>query len=105
MAYSVPPAEIQQAVQRLSGVLVDRLEQRGLLERERSTEDKREVLLRLTAAGDELLQRLSLAHRQHLAEVGPEMVAALGAILAGRDWDSWPSGEPDDRAWLETRAL
>lgn len=27
MAYSVPPAEIQQAVQRLSGVLVDRLEQ------------------------------------------------------------------------------
>lgn len=73
--------------------LVDKLEARGLVRRERSTEDKREVLLRLTSAGSELLQELSRQHRQHLQTVGPEMVAALGAILGGRGWDA-PGDEP-----------
>jgi DNA-binding MarR family transcriptional regulator len=68
--------------------LVDKLEERDLVRRERSTEDKREVLLRLTSAGSELLQELSRQHRQHLQTVGPEMVAALGAILGGRGWDA-----------------
>lgn len=70
--------------------LVDRLEERGLLRRERSTTDKREVMLRLTGAGSELLQKLSREHRAHLRRVGPEMVAALGSILDGRGWDSRP---------------
>lgn len=74
--------------------LVDRLEERGLLRRERSLEDKREVLLRLTPPGSELLQRLSREHRAHLQEVGLEMVTALGAILDGRGWDSRPGREP-----------
>jgi DNA-binding MarR family transcriptional regulator len=68
--------------------LVDRLEQRGLLRRERSREDKREVLLRLTDAGSELLQALSRQHRAHLRQVGPEMVAALASILGDRGWNS-----------------
>lgn len=68
--------------------LVDKLQGRGLLRRERSTEDKREVLLHLTSAGSELLQELSRQHRQHLQSVGPEMLAALGAILGGRGWDA-----------------
>lgn len=61
--------------------LVDKLEERGLVCRERSTEDKREVLVRLTAAGAELLQELSLLHRGHLQNVGPSMLSALGVIL------------------------
>jgi DNA-binding MarR family transcriptional regulator len=68
--------------------LVDKLEQRGLVERERSTEDKRKVLVRLTGAGTELLQQLSRLHRAQLQTVGPEMVAALSAILGDQGWDA-----------------
>ena len=64
--------------------LVDRLEDRGLLARERSTLDRREVLLRLTDAGAELLAQLSALHRAQLQTVGPEMLAALQTIAAGR---------------------
>ncbi len=68
--------------------LVDKVEQRGWARRERSLEDKREVLVRLTETGDELLQQLSRRHRDQLRNVGPEMLAALGAILDGRGWDA-----------------
>ncbi|HEY2732710.1 MAG TPA: MarR family winged helix-turn-helix transcriptional regulator [Polyangiales bacterium] len=62
--------------------LVDKLEQRGLLERRRGTRDRREVLLRLTLRGGALLRRLSTIHREQLRTVGPAMVNALGATLA-----------------------
>ncbi len=61
--------------------LVDKLEARGLMLRERSSTDRREVLLRLTPAGQALLQRLSALHRAQLRGVGPTMVAALSTIL------------------------
>jgi DNA-binding MarR family transcriptional regulator len=64
--------------------LVDRLEDRGLLARERGTLDRREVLLRLTDSGAELLQRLSALHREQLQTAGPEMLTALQTIAAGR---------------------
>ena len=66
--------------------LVDKLEERALVRRERSTEDKREVLVRLAPSGAELLQKLSRQHRDHLASVGPEMLAALASILDARGW-------------------
>ncbi|HYP90737.1 MAG TPA: MarR family transcriptional regulator [Polyangiaceae bacterium] len=66
--------------------LVDKLEERGLARRERSTEDKREVLVRLTEPGGQLLQHLSRLHRAQLQSVGPEMLAALGSILGGQGW-------------------
>jgi DNA-binding MarR family transcriptional regulator len=61
--------------------LVDKLQERGLVERTRGTEDRREVLLRLTLSGSALLRRLSTIHREQLRTVGPEMVSALGATL------------------------
>jgi DNA-binding MarR family transcriptional regulator len=61
--------------------LVDKLERRGLLVRERSTRDRREVLLRLTPAGVAILRRLSALHRKQLRTVAPGMVAALQSIL------------------------
>ncbi len=61
--------------------LVDKLEARGMLERERSEDDRREVLLRLTSAGRATLRKLSEMHRAQLQSVGPSMVSALGAIL------------------------
>jgi DNA-binding MarR family transcriptional regulator len=70
--------------------LVDKLCERGLVRRERSAADKREVLVRLTEPGADLLQQLSRLHRQHLQNVGPEMVATLAAILGDRGWDAAP---------------
>lgn len=64
--------------------LVDKLEACGLLLRERSTEDRREVLLHLTTDGEALLRRLSELHKNQLRDVGPTLVAALSAILDGR---------------------
>ena len=61
--------------------LVDKLEGAGLLRRERSVEDRRQVLLRLTPRGAGLLRALSELHRAQLEQVGPHLVAALGAIL------------------------
>lgn len=64
--------------------LVDKLEARGLLERRRSAVDRREVLLHLTAEGQEVLRGLSALHRQQLRTVGPELLSALQAISAGQ---------------------
>jgi DNA-binding MarR family transcriptional regulator len=61
--------------------LVDKLEGHGLLQRERATSDKREVLLRLTPEGEAILRRLSTLHQQQLVVVGPAMVSALSAIV------------------------
>jgi DNA-binding MarR family transcriptional regulator len=64
--------------------LVDKLEQRGLLLRERGSRDRREVLLRVTPQGDAVLRKLSALHRQQLRDVGPAMALALQAILGPR---------------------
>lgn len=61
--------------------LVDKLEERGFLQRERGSEDKREVLLKVTQDGEALLRKLSSTHREQLAVVGPSMVSALQAVL------------------------
>jgi DNA-binding MarR family transcriptional regulator len=60
--------------------LVDRLQTLGLLTREPSPDDARQVLLRLTAKGERILHRLSLTHHKELEETGPMLVAALRAI-------------------------
>jgi DNA-binding MarR family transcriptional regulator len=61
--------------------LVDKLEVAGLIERKRSQQDRREVLLRLTLPGVELLRKLSILHREKLRNSGAEMLAALGVVL------------------------
>src|SRR5690348_5936422 len=61
--------------------LVDKLEGSGLIGRERSTEDRREVLLRLTPDGDAVLRTLSSLHRQQLQSAGAEVIRALRNIL------------------------
>ncbi len=68
--------------------LLDKLEQRALVERKRSSEDRREVLISLTSEGFGLLRELSRQHRSRLRSVGPEMVAALNRIL-----DTWDCAE------------
>jgi len=51
--------------------MVDRLEELGMLKRERSDGDKRKVGLRLTARGLQVFERLATAHRAELRRVGP----------------------------------
>ena len=61
--------------------LVDKLEAGGLIERDRSTEDRREVLLRVTRDGEALLRGLSSLHRDQLQTAGPQMIRALQEIV------------------------
>ncbi len=61
--------------------LVNRLEATGAIARKPGTEDKREVLIRLTAAGRNLLHKLALAHRAEFEVSGPELAHALQSVL------------------------
>jgi DNA-binding MarR family transcriptional regulator len=61
--------------------LVDRMEERGLIERVRGPEDRRQVRVRLTAHGQEKLKQLSVIHREELRTSGPALVDALNELL------------------------
>jgi DNA-binding MarR family transcriptional regulator len=64
--------------------LVDKLEARGFIRRQRSDTDRREVLLQVTDEGLELLRELSTLHRDQLQTVGPALLEALSAIIESR---------------------
>jgi DNA-binding MarR family transcriptional regulator len=61
--------------------LIDRLVERGLLIRLRSTDDRRQVLIKLTHDGEEFLKKLSLHHLQELQSAGPAFVKALQSLI------------------------
>lgn len=62
--------------------LVDRLEKHGAVMRRRGQPDHREVLVELTARGEELLHELSALIRQELRVTGPALSRSLQAALA-----------------------
>ena len=61
--------------------LINRLVNTGAIARHAGTEDKREVLIMLTASGRSMLRRLALAHRNELERSGPELARALSSVL------------------------
>jgi DNA-binding MarR family transcriptional regulator len=61
--------------------LVDRLAERGLVERSRGSEDRRQVQVRLTHAGSRILRRLSEIHREELKQIAPALVETLSGLL------------------------
>lgn len=61
--------------------LIDRLVDRGLLVRLRATDDKRQVLIKLTHDGEACLSALALHHLNELQSVGPRFVNALQGLL------------------------
>src|SRR5262245_65737695 len=74
--------------------LIDRLVERGFLFRLRSTDDKRQVLVKLTHDGEELLKRLSLHHLQELQSAGPTFVKVLQSLIeksSSTDYDATDS--------------
>jgi DNA-binding MarR family transcriptional regulator len=66
--------------------LLDRLEETGLIARERGTADRRLVTTRITTAGLALLARLDAPmaeiHRRQLGHMGAERLRMLIALLA-----------------------
>ena len=60
--------------------LGNRLEAGGFVRRERALQDRREVLLALTAKGERVLAELALHHHEQLRSAGPALVAALRRV-------------------------
>jgi DNA-binding MarR family transcriptional regulator len=66
--------------------LVNRLEAGGFVHRSRAQDDRREVLLALTAKGEKILSELALHHHDELRGAAPELVTALRRIMrTGRE--------------------
>jgi DNA-binding MarR family transcriptional regulator len=65
--------------------LINRMEARGYVYRERSQEDRREVLLALTPRGEKVLAELALHHHEQLQEAAPQLVSALRRVMKGKD--------------------
>ncbi|MGZ8495887.1 MAG: MarR family winged helix-turn-helix transcriptional regulator [Candidatus Binatia bacterium] len=61
--------------------LVDRLADRGFLLRLRASDDRRQVLVKLTRDGEEFLKKLSLHHLQDLQSSGPKFVKILQGLI------------------------
>lgn len=63
--------------------LIDRLAERGFLVRLRATDDRRQVLVKLSRDGEAFLETLSLHHLQELQSAGPRFVRVLQSLLDG----------------------
>lgn len=61
--------------------LTDRLENSGLVRRQRGSRDRREVLVMLTPAGEKVIRDLVLYHRAELSTRGPALLEALHGVL------------------------
>ena len=60
--------------------LVDRLEERGLIQRERSAAHRSVVFVRITPKGDAILQKLVQSRKKELQKAGPILVKALNTL-------------------------
>ena len=61
--------------------LVDRLEKRQMLRRERSRSDRRQVILHLTPRGEKILTRLAKQRISELRTAAQALVRALTAVI------------------------
>ncbi|TAK72037.1 MAG: MarR family transcriptional regulator [Dehalococcoidia bacterium] len=61
--------------------LVDRAEERGLVQRVRAEADRRKVFVLLTPEGAEQLRSLSVHHRDELRTEGAQLVLALTTLM------------------------
>jgi DNA-binding MarR family transcriptional regulator len=61
--------------------LVDRLERRQFLRRERSRNDRRQVILHLTSRGERILTRLAKQRISELRTAAPALVESLTAVI------------------------
>jgi DNA-binding MarR family transcriptional regulator len=83
--------------------LINRLAERDLVQRQRDTLDQRQVIVTLTAHGEEVLRRLALHHRSELQVVGPALVQALQSILRDAERAGGPEACPEEILAREER--
>jgi DNA-binding MarR family transcriptional regulator len=62
--------------------LIDRLTEQGLVQRRRSEQDRRQVMVTLTIRGERILRELSIHHREELQATAPQLIGALRSIVA-----------------------
>jgi len=65
--------------------LINRLVERGAAQRKPSLKDRRQVLVELTPAGEELLEKLKSHHQTELQTFAPDLLTSLGKIM-NPDW-------------------
>lgn len=61
--------------------LIDRLEERDLVERHRDEQDQRRVLIQITPQGEEVLRELSFHNLEELRTAAPSLVRSLNALI------------------------
>jgi DNA-binding MarR family transcriptional regulator len=61
--------------------LADRLERRSLLRRERSRDDRRQVILHLTPRGEKIITRLAKQRIAELRTSAPALVRSLAVVM------------------------
>jgi DNA-binding MarR family transcriptional regulator len=76
--------------------LINRLEAGGYVRRERTEEDRREVLLALTPKGENVLAELALHHHEELQEAAPRLVASLRRVMAAKKEEANRRSAKDD---------
>lgn len=97
------PATIGEVAERLqiqhhsTVELVDRLANRGLVARKRSSEDRRQVLVQLTAKGEKILRELSIHHRDELKNAGADLVSALRKLMNSLEKPARAAGKKTSR--------
>jgi DNA-binding MarR family transcriptional regulator len=76
--------------------MIDKLEDRGVITRTRSTKDRREVLVEITTAGLKLLDRiarpLKVCHERQLGHLSNADLKALISLLQAARTPHEPSG-------------
>jgi DNA-binding MarR family transcriptional regulator len=77
--------------------LANRLVSGGYVLRRRSSGDRREVLLELTAKGERILRMLSIHHKQELRTLGPALLNALTRVMPGAKTSAVPSPKNSSR--------
>jgi DNA-binding MarR family transcriptional regulator len=65
--------------------LVDRSVEENLIVREQGSEDRRQVYIKLTSHGSEVLEQLAEAHRNEIRQLGPMLRLLLKSLMRERN--------------------
>jgi DNA-binding MarR family transcriptional regulator len=74
--------------------LVDRIEQLGLVARRPSPQDRRSVVVELTARGKRVINKLAIEHRRELQKMAPELVRCFRHFARPTPESEWRKSSP-----------